>query len=261
MEKKFAEAYTDELVDDGPNPVNIPAVLAFIASLGGWLFVSDKLFFFIPVLAIILSIVAIFVFATSPRPMIGKLLCGIAVGLSLFFLVWRLSYDQMRGEAVTEAAIPIGLDWMEYLQRGETIEAHTLTDDFSSRSKSKFDLIKSYRDPRKDPEIEPDNLEVAMEMSNYTKHENFAKNLLVQKIVNFGKDAEFRHVRSLDYKRVDSRNDLVSQLYEMTYMENGVQKTQLIYLTLNREDRGKYFQAHWSITRYAEIPPPENWNS
>ena len=244
-------AFTEEPEDTLENyrPINVVATIAFVVSLGSFLAVTDMFFLFIPVLAIILSLIGYAIFWTSSRQLVGRRLCAIALCIGLFVTTWLVGYQGMRRWFIIRQAAPIAQEWIEYVRRGELYKAHQLTLPFMKRELAETDLEKHYTKLDFQSGMSEAEQQLFKESAPMGKFKEFTSQEPLKTIIAEARQADFELVRTEVHRRSKKDQDIVAQVYRMNYQAKGNPQSLEFRVVLVRQDLGDYFQAHWYVGR------------
>jgi hypothetical protein len=243
--KLFSDNYEDTLSEY--RPLSALAVVAFLFSLLSFTAALSLFYLFVPFIAIVLAIIGFISILMSSRPVQGRTLCTIALCIGLFFVISRVSYEQLRASNLRDEASRITLEWLGYLKRGELYEAHQLTQKYYDREfpgvdlKTHYTVVEYRGDGAQERRMAEDS------SPRHAFHTFFDAEPMIT-ITKHAADAEFKCLRTVSQSRGENRKDVLTQEFEMIYEENGQPQSLRFKVKTVREDLGSYFQAQWYIT-------------
>lgn len=194
------------------------AVLGLIGGLLAPLALVDTMLWGVPIVGTFFSWWALRRIRSNPTAMSGRKIAVVGLALSLIFLVaaptdMLVHRRLMAGEAKQFASL-----WFRYLAEDEPQKAHQLTTAPQTRRPLDDGLWAFYRNiPRNRQDLE-----------------GYVKSPLVRTLLALGPKARVRFYQEAGQSR-DSENDLVEQVYAVTYEEDNERKSFFVQLRMARK--------------------------
>ena len=244
VERGLSESSRVE-AEELPNyrPVSVPAMVGLLLGLASPLAVLHPVVWFVPALAVVVNAYALLSIDRS-GPVIGR--SAAAWGLALALLFGTLaparvySYDYFQKQDARRFAGA----WFEFLRRGEPHKAYQLTLAPTERTLDDEHLTTAYRDI---PALR-EGLK------------RYVETPLVRTLLALGERAEVRRYDT-EKAATDKRNDLVEEVYAVTYEEDGQTKSFFIKLTLVRNLKDLQGPPRWHLQSAEGGYRPQSWKA
>lgn len=124
------------------------AVAAIFVAAGSILFLINEQLLAVPVLALVLSIIAL-IRIGSIENLSGGWLAIAAMTLAAFILTSSITYKQLRHQRMIQVAISHADTWLRMVQQGELYKTHQLTYEYPIRQGEDANLTTYYGQPKK----------------------------------------------------------------------------------------------------------------
>ncbi len=210
-------------------PLCVSAAVGLVLGLLSFLALLHPVMWFVPVVAVAVNAFALMSVSRSER-MVGRnaALCGLFAAL-LFGIGAPLRTVTYHWLARREAN-RFGREWLQAILEGNVHKAHQMASMPADRKPIDEQLPGLY----------------AHTTAMQTELENYLKSPAVAKLRTLGTSASVRHERT-ESSESDGRNDLVKDLYTVTYEENGQQRTTVLQLSLWRNLKSDVGPRLWRV--------------
>jgi hypothetical protein len=223
--------------------VSVLAVFALLLGLCAPLAMLGPVLWIVPALGVAVSVWALLAIAKSEGALVGRkaaltglslaLVCGAAAASARVSEGWWL-----RGEAR-----PVAARWFELLRDDQPLAAHQLTLTPGERATDASALESGYRDE--------ENLRQSLE--------RFVHNPLIRALLALGGKAEVRYYATESHHR-DGDQQRISQIYAITYPDDGRRVTFFGRLVLFRSLDRAAGKIHWQVLDYKGGIRPFAWS-
>lgn len=245
-EVRFADPEAPELSDY--RPVDRWVVFAIIASLLSFTaFVMPTLWIF-PLVATLLSVIAIRSVLDESRPTMGRKGALFALFLSLFIL----GCAPMRHATLiwlTSRQARIHADaWLELVREGRLPEAHQLTQSLYTRVSAGVNLDEHYRAPENLAPVTDPNMGMMPAMHPSQELELYFGKAGIKEIVEAAPEVEFEFVRVAKVDLTSIANSRVAELrYLARYTINGKLQRAELRIMMERSMLPHSGVTHWRV--------------
>lgn len=238
-------------------------VLSFLASL-------NYLFLTICFVGVIVSGIGLFILRFSGEKYAGKTLCVIGLSLSVFFATWRVGYEIIRKELIFDQAVARSYEWLEHVKAGkdsETFKAFELSKRYTDRRIPGTDLKEIYTkklpngiadvDAFNNGSLSPAQQMEAMGKSPAQEFNAFFSQYPMNVIAKHAATGQIEFVRHEEIFSSTGR-DSVSNIFNLTYDEEGVGKELKFRIITERLHYPPPFHVQWRIEGIADMSKRPN---
>ena len=236
LDTKSRPVFTDVgQPEKGYRAVSALAILSLVVGLLSMVAVASPLFGVVPLVAMVVSGVALRRIALNSDRLSGRWMAVVPLFLAPLFLGWGLSRDFSRRDKVLTHARKFGDDWLQILNRKESYVAHQL---------------KVARKYRMDPHI---NLEAAYQRDENATREYtmFVGESPVKEILEAAPNARFEFEEALGHTQIGFV-DTVTLQYLFESPATGKQR---VWLTVRRTYGNFSDRADWTVAGISLTQP------
>jgi len=224
--------------------VSLWAVVSLSLGLASALVLVHPLLAFIPALAVATSLAALRQIEHYKPAYVGRRAALAGLALAVFFVAAFLSRWVVEYRVAATQARRFGARVVELLATGNPMEAHQLTLGAASRMAPDESMLELYRADRA--------------MSDGLR--SFTEEPVVRVLLELGEQARVRFYAT-DMVQASGDDAIVSQIFAVTYEENGERKTFFVRLLLARERRPGESQPHWKLIKVLGDVRPDDFSS
>lgn len=217
------------------------AVLGLIGGLLAPLAFVDTMLWGLPLVGTFFSWWALRRIRRNPTAMSGRKMATVGLALSLIFLVAAPTDMLVHRRLMADEARQFAALWFKYLAEEEPQKAHQLTTAPQTRRPLDDGLWPYYRNTSR----------------NRQDLENYVKTPLIRSLLALGPKARIRFYENAGQSR-DSENDLVEQVYAVTYEEDNERKSFFVLLRMARRKLAAG-GAEWRMLQSEGGFRPQGW--
>jgi hypothetical protein len=216
------------------------SVFGLIGGLLAPLALVDTMLWALPLVGAFFSWWALRRIRNNPTAMSGRKMAMAGLALSLIFLIAAPTDLLVHRRLMADEARRFSALWFKYLTEEEPQKAHQLTTAQQTRRPLDDGLWTYYRTPRVRGDLE-----------------NYVKTPLIRTMLALGPKARVRFYETAGQSR-DSENDLVEQVYVVTYEEDNERKSFFVLVRMGRRKLAAG-GAEWRILGAEGGIRPQGW--
>lgn len=244
---RFSDLEPEQLGDY--RPLNRLALVSLILGLLSSLALIHPVFFLVPVLAFLCSILALRQMPAGDQRQSGRALAILGICFSLLFVSWGVGREISRQRYMFRHARHFAEEWLELFRQGKYYEAHQLSMMESRRLEPGESLEKHYAPPptpdmaeidRKRKESDPSSPEMMsdmmkmMEPSAADEFKAFADRDMIKRLQQLGPKVTFVFRSNVAILKTGPASERVDQLFEARSEVDGQPKSILFKVQLER---------------------------
>ena len=126
MQETMSVFEKDQRGEEQYHPLSLTSVVSLVVGLLSCLALAHPILYVVPVIAIVLSLVAIHRIRSADGEVTGHNFAVIGLALACLFGSWALAYELTSRKLLSEQARWVVDQWITYVQNGELQQAHQL---------------------------------------------------------------------------------------------------------------------------------------
>lgn len=138
------DSFSSSDPDDSYRSMSIWAIFALVASLVSAVSLVSVLLWFVPIIAIVIGLFALYVISRRPESLTGGGLVLAALAIAGFFLAMAPVRSAVRRYFLEQQAKTYAIEWLEMVKEGRASEAYHLTLPPASRSADLKTVLERY---------------------------------------------------------------------------------------------------------------------
>ena len=218
-------------LDDGAieyRAISLWSIFAFVVGLISLTTLMLPGLLFFGVLGILISVLAIRSVSRSDRPMVGRRLAGVGLGLAVFSLTYGVGTFVTRRAAIYQDARTYATKWFDMMRDGRRDEAFQVRVPQEQRKSP----AKSWDDYKKEMGDQKDQMGYFFDISPF------------KELDAYGKDGEVEFLGNVSM-RPAGEDKAVIQKYIFRYKENGQAKELEFQIGLKRHYNPAFDHCYW----------------
>jgi len=227
------------------------AIAALILGILSATALIQPLLWVVPVVAVILSFVAMRQIALSDERPSGRVLAITGLSLAVIFGSWASTWYLSRYFLLVRQAREHSEAWLNLVREGRLYEAHQLSISYSERARPGEKLEPLYTAPRDaSAQSKPaDTGDVPMPPAPQLPEvfQQWRQNKPLDQIIAFGKNSQLRFDQHLKLTRIGVGHTMFEELFTAAYNKEGLPATLQFKVVVERIVSGDI--AHWQVTR------------